>query len=173
MIDLLIGFLKQPLSKAEDIIAGDIDDHIASQNFAISYAEDISTSDIGDHTAGQSFAVSRAEGAPAGDVDGHIKALAIRRAAVSAPAFQHNLCAKLEGQLFTILLSLCISGHKDAKTCIAKAGGLGLLQDLATANMDQHHLTNREPWLLHPETKSRIEQLNRCVPSVISTMCLQ
>ena len=62
MIDLLIGFLKQPLSKAEDIIAGDIDDHIASQNFAISYAEDISTSDIGVHTAGQSFAVSRAEG---------------------------------------------------------------------------------------------------------------
>jgi len=109
----------------------------------------------------------------AGDVDGHIKALAIRRAAVSAPAFQHNLCAKLEGQLFTILLSLCISGHKDIKICIAKAGGLDLLQDLATANMDQHHLTNREPWLLHPETKSRIEQLNRCVPFLIITMCLQ
>jgi len=39
VIDLLISFLKQPLSKAEDIIASDIDDHIASQSFAISYAE--------------------------------------------------------------------------------------------------------------------------------------
>ncbi|DBA87873.1 hypothetical protein WJX77_002211 [Trebouxia sp. C0004] len=59
------------------------------------------------------------------------------------------------------------SGRKDIKICIAKAGGLGLLQDLATANMDQHHLTNRAPWLLHPETKSRIEHLNSLVPLTI------
>lgn len=109
----------------------------------------------------------------AGDADGHIKALAIRRATVSAPTFQHNLCAKLEGQLFTILLNLCISGHKDIKISIAKAGGLVLPQDLATDNLDQHPLTNRELWLLHPGMKSRIEQLNRCVPCLISKVCLQ
>lgn len=109
----------------------------------------------------------------AGDADGHIKALAIRRATVSAPTFQHNLCAKLEGQFFTILLNLCISGHKDIKISIAKAGELVLPQELATDNLDQHPLTNRELWLLHPGMKSRIEQLNRCVFCLISKVCLQ
>lgn len=120
IIQDVVTFLKHPLPEAVDIIASDIDAHIANQNFAIS-----------------------------------------AKAAISSRAVQHNLCAKLEAQLLSILLTLCISGNRDTKTEVARAGGHCLLQDLATSNMDQHHLTASQSWLLHPKTKTRVELLNR------------
>ena len=124
VVSRLISSLIQPIPEAVDIIACDINAHIAHQNHAIRAYE-----------------------------------------ACKEAAFQHNLCAKLEGQLLSILLTLCIAGNRDTKLHIRRAHCIELLYIMAKATMLPRHLTVREPWLLHPEVRTRLEQLSRYVAS--------